>query len=84
MREEGGGNTSIQPVARAKCPSQLIEFTQFSGTDEPPPDKCVAVPSTEQAVGDAWASTWAMSPHKVVGGATAHVCEAGVLGGSLA
>ena len=35
VRQEGGGNPSIQTVARVKCPSELTEFTQFKRTDDP-------------------------------------------------
>lgn len=35
VRQEGGGNPSIQAVDRVKCPSELTDFTQFKRTDDP-------------------------------------------------
>jgi hypothetical protein len=35
VRQEGGGNPSIQSVSRVKCPSELTELTQIQRSDDP-------------------------------------------------
>ena len=35
VRLEGGGNPSLLDVARVRCPSELVTFTQIQRTDEP-------------------------------------------------
>lgn len=34
-RQEGGGNPSIQSIARVKCPAELVELTQMQRNDDP-------------------------------------------------